>query len=100
MVEIKDYDLIFAENQEIETERLRLRPITLKDAEDMFLFASDEKVTRFIYDTHTSLDYTRAAIASYFMKEPFGKYGIELKETSKIIGTIDLRVDKIGRAHV
>ena len=33
--------------REMETERLRLRPVTLEDAPAMFEYASDETVTRY-----------------------------------------------------
>lgn len=81
-----------AKNARIESQRLILRPVTLKDAEDMFEYASDEETTYYVFDRHTSLTDTEEAIVSYFIEDPLGKYGIELKATSKLIGTIDLRV--------
>ncbi|WP_265456064.1 GNAT family N-acetyltransferase [Enterococcus sp. HY326] len=94
MEELVNYNLIFAENQRIETERLILRPVSLMDASDMHIFASDDETTLFIYEKHDSLQDTQQVIANYFMKEPFGKYGIVLKATKHLIGTIDLRVDE------
>lgn len=85
--------LFLAVNNRMETERLRLRPITLKDAEDMFEYASNNAHTYFIFPTHRTLDDTKHSIATYFMAEPLGKFGIELKDENKLIGTIDLRVD-------
>lgn len=76
----------------VETERLLLRPVTLEDAEDMFEYGSDEETTYFVFEPHHSLEETEDSIANYFMNEPLGKYGIELKENSKMIGTIDLRL--------
>lgn len=92
-----DYLLTFAENQQLETERLHLRPVTLADTDDLFEYASDEETTRFVFPKNETKEETRASIAKYFMKEPFGKYGIELKETGKMIGTIDLRVNEEHR---
>lgn len=89
-----DYTLILAENREIETVRLLLRPITLRDAEDVYEYSSDEETVAFVFPLHQSLEDTRKTIAEYFMKEPLGKYGIELKETGKLIGTIDLRIEE------
>lgn len=86
-------NLIFAENQYLETERLKLRPVTLNDIHDMYEYASDEETVTYIFPIHQSLHDTRESIADYFMSAPFGKYGIELKETGKLIGTIDLRVE-------
>jgi ribosomal-protein-alanine N-acetyltransferase len=81
-----------AKHLELETERLLLRPITLADAKDMYEYASDEDTTYFVFDKHDSLEDTERSIANYFMASPLGKYGIEIKETGKFIGTIDLRI--------
>lgn len=86
-------NLYLAVNNHLETKRLKLRPVTLADAKDMYEYASDEDNTYFIFNTHRTLDDTRFSIANYFMAEPLGKFGIELKEEKKLIGTIDLRID-------
>lgn len=94
-LEIKiDRNLVFAENQILETERLFLRPLTLADAEDMYEYASDEETARYVFPQHQSLPDTRRNIANYFLTAPLGKYGLELKATGKLIGTMDLRVDE------
>lgn len=85
--------LFLAVNQLLETERLRLRPVEIADAEDMYEYASSEKNTYFVFPRHTTIDDTRHSIANYFMANPLGKFGIELKENKKFIGTIDVRVD-------
>lgn len=85
--------LYLAEDHMMETERLKLRPITLADAEDMYEYASKEDNTYFVFPRHTSIDDTRHSIATYFMADPLGKFGIELKENNKLIGTADIRVD-------
>lgn len=85
-------NLIFAENQYLETERLLLRPITLADADDMFEYGSDEETVTFVFPLHQSVRDTKENIANYFMSEPFGKYGMEIKETGKLIGTIEIRI--------
>ncbi len=87
-----DRNLIFAQNQRMETERLILRPVALTDAKDMHEYAKDEETTRFIFPTHQTMADTKKGIANYFIAAPLGKYGIELKENHKMIGTIDLRV--------
>ncbi|HGF7712749.1 TPA: GNAT family N-acetyltransferase, partial [Enterococcus faecium] len=44
---------------------------------------------------------TRANIATSFIKDPLGKYGIELKKSGKLIGTTDIRVnDHNGTAEI
>ena len=85
-------NLLLVKHSQIESERLILRPVSLADADDMFKYTSDEETTRFIYDKHTDLNRTKNLIANYFMKEPIGKYAIILKESNKLIGTIEFRV--------
>ena len=77
----------------MESERLLLRPNTLNDAEDMFEYTSDEETTRFIYEQHKDLEQTKNLIANYFVKEPIGKYAIVLRESNKMVGAIEFRVD-------
>ncbi|BCA86696.1 N-acetyltransferase [Enterococcus saigonensis] len=93
MEEIINIPLLFAENTVLETTRLRLRPLRMTDAKDMYEYASDEETTRYVFQQHRNLADTQFAIANYFMAEPLGKYAIEEKKSSKMIGTIDLRVD-------
>ena len=76
--------------REMETERLRLRPVTLEDAPAMFEYASDEAVTRYTFPTNQSLEETRNNIALFYLSSPLGRWGIELKENGKFIGTIRL----------
>lgn len=85
--------LYLAVHNILETERLKLRPVTLADVADMHEYASDNDNTYFVFESHQTLDDTRFSIATYFMAEPLGKFGIELKEEKKLIGTADLRVD-------
>ena len=74
----------------IETERLVLRPVTLNDAEAMFEYASDKENTRYTFPTNQSLEETKNNIAQFYLASPLGRWGIELKNTGKFIGTIDL----------
>ncbi|MBM6616015.1 GNAT family N-acetyltransferase [Desemzia sp. RIT804] len=87
----KEY--VFALHNQIEGSRIQLRPIQLSDAEDMYEYASDEETTKYVFETHKSLEDTKENIAKYFIMSPLGKYAIVLKEKHKLIGTIDLRVD-------
>lgn len=84
--------LNMAKHRMIETERLQLRPVTLSDAEDIYEYASDEETSYYVFERQTSMEKTEEAIIEYFLTDPFGKFGIELKESGKLIGTIDLRV--------
>ncbi|OOE12553.1 GNAT family N-acetyltransferase [Fictibacillus arsenicus] len=78
----------FGDIPKIETEHLILRKITLDDAEGMYLYASDEEVTRYVtWDTHSSLSDTTHFINS-FLPQYDAPWGIELKENGKFIGTV------------
>ena len=88
---MNNYNLFLAQNQRIETERLILRPITLADAEDLFEYASNRDTTYFVtFNPYDSIEDAYFSIANFFMAQPLGKYGIELKDEQKFIGTVDL----------
>ena len=74
----------------VETERLLLRPVTLDDAEEMFEYASDRENTRYTFPTNQSLEETKNNIAQFYLANPLGRWGIELKSNGQFIGTIDL----------
>lgn len=88
---MNNYKVLLAKHSRLETERLILRPVTLKDTEDMYEYASDEETTYYVFDRHRSPSDTEEAIVSYFIEQSLGKYGIELKSSGKMIGTIELR---------
>jgi ribosomal-protein-alanine N-acetyltransferase len=77
------------------TERLKLRPLNLDDAQDMFEYTSKEVSTKFLsWNPHTNIDQTIS-----FLKEVVSKYGtihtefswgIEVIETGKMIGVVKL----------
>ncbi|MBP1039980.1 GNAT family N-acetyltransferase [Vagococcus sp. BWB3-3] len=94
---MKSYQLILAEHQILETERLVLRPVTLEDAADMYEYASDEETTTYVFDKHKTIEDTRENLATYFLSKPLGTYGIILKDQQKMIGTIDIRIDEANR---
>jgi len=79
-----------AQHSIIETERLVLRPVTLDDAEAMFEYASNQENTRYTFPTNQSLEETKNNIAQFYLANPLGRWGIELKSTGEFIGTIDL----------
>ena len=86
--------LKLAEHRVLETERLILRPITLKDSADMYEYASDPENTKHTFPPHQSIDETRWLIANLFMRSPLGNFAIEHKESGKMIGTCDLRINE------
>ena len=76
----------------LETERLRLRKLTMRDAEDIFRYSRDPEVARHVlWDAHRSIAdsraYLRYMLHKYRTREP-ASWGIEWKETGRIIGTI------------
>jgi ribosomal-protein-alanine N-acetyltransferase len=92
-----DITLELMKHSVLEGERIVLRPVGLADAPDMFEYASDEETTRFVFETHCNRVMTEEAIANYFMAEPAGKYALVVKETKKMIGTIDIRPNLTDR---
>jgi len=88
---LNSYKVLLAKHNRLETERLILRPVSLKDTADMYEYASDEDTTYYVFDRHPSPPDTEEAIVNYFIERPLGKYGIELKQSGKMIGTIELR---------
>lgn len=77
----------------LETERLLLRKLTMKHVDDIFSYASNKEVTKYVYwNTHQSLndtrDYIQFALDQY-TKQDVAPWGIHHKQDSKLIGTID-----------
>ncbi len=92
MQELKTIDLsrFFEQYPVLETERLVLRPRTMADKDDIFEYASDPEITRYvIWPTHRSVEDTIAflesAPKSFANRESIG-FAIELKESGKMIG--------------
>ena len=74
----------------IETSRLILRSFTLDDAEDIFEYASDEEVTKYLtWKTHKNIEETINVIKTFYLND--NTFCIELKDEKKCIGAIELR---------
>ncbi len=73
----------------IETERLILRSWTIEDAEDLYEYAKDERVgPKAGWPTHKSIMESECIIKMFIeTKEVFA---IEMKELSKVIGSIGI----------
>lgn len=85
-------DGIFARLPELETPRLILRKMTMNDAQDMYNYSRDPEVSRHVlWDAHRSVQesraYLRYIMRQYRNNEP-SSWGIELKETGQLVGTI------------
>ena len=82
----------FSRLPRLETDRLILRRMTLRDAHDMYRYASDPEVARqVLWDAHRSIwdtkAYLRYAIAQYHSGMP-SSWAIVEKESGRMIGTI------------
>ena len=79
----------------VETKRLILRPIQLDDDKDMFEYCSDEDVIKYLwFEKHDSIEFSRYIIEKLFLNRvDVGipeAYAIVIKESNKMIGTIDV----------
>ena len=85
-------NLNFAGNPTLETARLTLRTPEIDDAEDIFEYAKKPNVTRYLtWEPHKSMSDTLEYInmvSNKIKKDEAGEWGIQLKETGKIIGSI------------
>ncbi|WP_062048967.1 GNAT family N-acetyltransferase [Bacillus sp. JCM 19034] len=100
---------IFRQLPTLETERLRLRKLTLEDLSDMYEYCSNEEVTKYVtWDTHKSSSDTKQFIefvVSRYEDNKVAPWGIEYKQNGKLIGTInfvswqaDHKIAEIGYA--
>ena len=83
---------VFSNLPVLETRRLRLRPLTMRDERDMYRYCSDPEVSRHVlWDTHESPRQTRAVLRSalrqYRSGAP-GSFAIERRSDRRMIGTI------------
>ncbi len=88
--------MTFLEMKELETERLILRRISKKDALDMYEYARNPDVSKYLtWSAHESLSYTSGYIKfliKKYRKGEFFDWGIETKDTKKLIGTCGFSV--------
>lgn len=83
---------VFARLPVLETPRLFLRPMTMRDAADIYDYSRDKEVARHVlWDAHRSLadsrEYLRFMLRQYRDGRP-SSYGIVLKTTGRLVGTI------------
>ena len=83
---------IFDEMPALETPRLTLRKLEMRDAQDIFDYGRDPQVARHVlWDAYTSVSetrgYVRYMIRKYRAGEP-SSWGIVEKETGRVVGTI------------
>ncbi|MEJ2758157.1 MAG: GNAT family N-acetyltransferase [Anaerolineales bacterium] len=85
--------------EQFETARLRLRPVEIKDATQIFEnYASDRLVTRYVHwETHNNIEMTKTFIKRCMNVWKAGTafpWALCLKDTEQIIGMIELRIDE------
>ncbi|QGM30232.1 GNAT family N-acetyltransferase [Bacillus sp. N3536] len=77
----------------LETERLILRKVTIEDIQDMYLYGSDEEVSKYVtWNTHETISDTKGFVEfvlNKYKNKQVSPWGIECKENGKFIGTID-----------
>lgn len=91
-MKVTEPEHIFKNLSSLETERLRLRKLMLRDANDIFEYAGNPEVSRFVtWDVHRavadSISFIRASLTQYD-ENNCGPWGIVFKENNKLIGTI------------
>ena len=82
----------FASLPVLETARLMLRPLVLRDAQDVWSWASDPEVARYVlWEPHRSVadtrEYIRSMRAMYRRGLP-SSWAVVLRETGRVVGTV------------
>lgn len=85
-------DCLFDDMPRLETPRLILRRLEMRDAPDLFDYSRDPQVAKHVlWDAQTSVSearaYVRYMLRRYRAGEP-ASWGIEEKETERVVGTI------------
>jgi [ribosomal protein S5]-alanine N-acetyltransferase len=82
----------FTHFQVLETERLRLRQLQPDDAADLYGYYADPEVFKYLdWCGPTSVEHAREVIATWnrwYAEKRIIRWGIELKPTHRLIGTI------------
>ncbi len=78
-------------NVQIITERLLLRSLKIADAEDVFEWVSDERVSRYmVYTTYTDIEQVRKWLAAVEQEMDTYNFGFERISDGKLIGSGDI----------
>ena len=85
-------EALFDRLVQIDTERLTIRRMTLRDADDMFEYSKDPLVAQHVlWDAHSTVSETRSYIRYTLKKYRLGEptsLAIVLNRSNKVIGTI------------
>ena len=83
---------VFSDLPVLDTPRLRLRALTMRDERDMYRYASDPEVSRHVlWEAHRSPRDTRAALRGALRQYRTGRpasFAIERRSDRRMIGTI------------
>ena len=101
---VKNYNEVLYQSEMMKTQWLILRKFRVEDAADILEYASDAQTIEYlIWEGLDTIEAARAAIYDYYWSRP-GIWAIELAETSKMIGCIDIRLvhgdDKVKFGYV
>jgi ribosomal-protein-alanine N-acetyltransferase len=84
-------------------ERVLLRPLAVRDADDMFVFASDPEVTRYLpWEAETNVAMVRGFLQDQVARRRRGEsigFSIVHRETGVMIGSTDLMELKAARGQ-
>ena len=84
-------DDIYSDLPNLETERTILRKLRSEDEQDLFLYASNDEVSRYtVWSTHRTIEDTRiylARVLNKYNNKTVAPWGIEDKHTGQLIGT-------------
>ena len=87
----EDIYSLFSNLPTIETERLLLRRMLVGDCYDMYEYAKDPEVTKYLtWSPHPTVDYTKeylAHLSHHYRLGDFYDWALILKEENKMIGT-------------
>lgn len=88
-----DYKNKMQDNEVLKSDRLILRPFTMDDIRDVYLYANDPKVTEYLtWEPHENILETEQIINNFYIGSN-GIYAIELESEQRCIGCMDLRLD-------
>jgi len=89
---VENYNEVLYDNEVLETKRLILRRFIKNDASDILEYASDSETTKYLdWSGVETKEEALKGIYNYYWSKP-GIFAIELAETRKCIGAIDLRL--------
>jgi ribosomal-protein-alanine N-acetyltransferase len=96
----------FRDLPSLETERLLLKKLTMKDANDIYEYASDPEVSKYVtWEPHRSVvetvNFIKAVIKQYIEGQP-SPWAIIYKENNKVIGTggYHMWIKEHGKAEI